>query len=60
MRDLVRLFRRLVPDRRAATAVEYGLILAMIVLATFASLAAVGNVTSSMWNDVSEKVQSAH
>lgn len=60
MRDLVRLFRRIASDRRAATAVEYGLVVALIVIAMVASLATVGNVTGRMWDDVSEKVRSAH
>ncbi len=49
MRNLYRLMR----STRAATAVEYGLILALVFLA---SVVAVGNVANSfnvMWNNVS-------
>jgi pilus assembly protein Flp/PilA len=53
MRPLHEIFR----DRRGATAVEYGLILAMIFLAMIVGVAAVGTTTSSMWNDVSEAVR---
>lgn len=52
LEPLVRLLR----DRRAATAIEYGLIVALVVLAMMASLVSLGNVTSTMWNDVSNKV----
>ncbi|MHA6720771.1 Flp family type IVb pilin [Sphingomonas sp. RS6] len=53
------IFRALQSDVRAATAVEYGLILAMIVLAIMASLMGLADATSSMWSNVSEKVQGA-
>jgi pilus assembly protein Flp/PilA len=46
-------------DRRGATAVEYGLILAMIVLAMFGALQTLADTTTTMWGDVSQKVQNA-
>jgi pilus assembly protein Flp/PilA len=52
--------KRLLRDTRGATAVEYGLILAGIVLAMFGALQNVGSVTANMWNNVSAKVQAAH
>ena len=51
---------RLLRDLRGATAVEYGLILAMIVLAMFGALQSVGTQTGSMWTNISAKVLSAH
>jgi pilus assembly protein Flp/PilA len=51
---------RLVTDRKAATAVEYGLILAMVVLATVGALQSVGGQTGSMWNNISAKVLGAN
>lgn len=59
MRALVKTIRRFVSDTKAATAVEYGLICALIVLAIMAGLLALGAVTSDMWNNVSNKVQAA-
>jgi len=59
MRALARRFRSLIEDCRAATAVEYGLILALVVLAMVASLIAVADVTVAMWDNVSEQVQQA-
>ena len=52
-------WRKILADRRGATAVEYGLILAMIVLAMFGTLQALADTTSTMWGDVSKKVQNA-
>jgi pilus assembly protein Flp/PilA len=44
-------------DERGATAVEYGLILALIFLAMMGGVVAVGQVTSGMWNNVSSEVR---
>ena len=44
-------------DRRGATVVEYGLILALIFLAMIGGVVAVGSVTSGMWNNVSSEVR---
>ena len=50
---------RLIRDIKAASAVEYALICALIVLAMIAGLNAVAGSTISMWNDVSENVVSS-
>ncbi len=49
MRNLYRLMR----STRAATAVEYGLILALIFLAAVGSMSNVANSTIRMWTNVS-------
>ncbi|RHW16993.1 Flp family type IVb pilin [Sphingomonas gilva] len=51
--------RRLVGNRRAATAVEYGLILSLIVLTIMGALQILAGETTGMWNNVSEKVQTS-
>lgn len=51
------LMRALARDRRGATAVEYGLIVALVVLAMLAALSNFANVSVGMWNNVSNKVQ---
>jgi pilus assembly protein Flp/PilA len=56
MRALNRFLNALMTDRRGATAVEYGLILALIFLAMAGSVKAVGSATSGMWNNVSAKI----
>ena len=46
-------------DERGATAVEYGLILAMIFLAMVGAVATFANTTTTMWNDVANKVRNS-
>jgi pilus assembly protein Flp/PilA len=59
MRALVKSIHRLIRDTKAATAVEYGLICALIVLAIMAALLALGTVAKDLWNNVSQKVETA-
>lgn len=49
-------FKALVRDRRGATAVEYGLILSMIVIAMLVALKNVANANTRMWNKVEHEV----
>ena len=56
MLDLIRRIRRC---EQGATAVEYGLIVSLIVIAMFAALGNVAGSTIGMWNDVSNKVTKA-
>ena len=57
---MIHVLRQLARNRRGATAVEYGLILSLLVLTMLAALQGLANTTTGMWNDVSAKVQSAH
>ena len=50
---------RLRRDECGATAIEYGLILAMIALAIMAAVGRTGNETGGMWNRVSDDVEEA-
>lgn len=50
---------RLLRNDRGATAVEYGLILSMVVLAMLAALGGVANETKKMWGNVSSASQTA-
>lgn len=59
MRHPMKLLDRLARDPRGATAVEYGFIVALIVIAIIASIQALGTTTTGMWNNVSDKVQRA-
>lgn len=59
MRPMKPLLARLLDCRRAATAVEYGLILALVVLAMIGALTGFARTTTGMWNSVSETVQRA-
>lgn len=51
-RSLVALAR----DERGATAVEYGLIVTLIVIAMIVALKGVAGANSKMWNNVSNEV----
>jgi|APAra7269096979_1048534.scaffolds.fasta_scaffold246230_1 pilus assembly protein Flp/PilA len=44
---------RLLRSTKAATAVEYGLILALIFMAALGAISSVGQSTITMWNNVS-------
>jgi pilus assembly protein Flp/PilA len=48
--------KRLLRDDRGATAVEYGLIVALIVIAMMAALNGVANESNGLWATVSNKV----
>jgi len=50
---------RLRSDQRGATAVEYGLIAALIVIAMLAGLSTLGGGTSGMWTSLKDKVAAA-
>jgi len=52
-------FCSLATDCKGATAVEYGLIVALIVLAMMVSLSTVANVTVNMWNKINDNVTQA-
>jgi pilus assembly protein Flp/PilA len=53
----MRLLRKIAGDQKGATAIEYGLILAMIFLAMMVGVVSVGISTSSMWGNVSGAVR---
>ena len=50
---------RLMACRRAATAIEYGLVACMISLAIISALTAFADAGVGMWNDISTKVADA-
>lgn len=51
-----RLWTRLVSDERGGTAIEYGLIASLVVIAAMAAIANLANTTTGMWNDVASNV----
>ena len=51
--------KRVPGDARAATSVEYGLILAMVFLAVIGAVKALGDEDTSLWASVSSKTVSA-
>jgi pilus assembly protein Flp/PilA len=53
------LIKRLLTDQSGATAIEYGLILALIVLAMIGSLSAFAGESELTWNTVAAKTSAA-
>ena len=49
----------LVRDKRGATAIEYGLIIALIVIAMLASFTLLAGGVTGKWSDIALKVTSA-
>jgi pilus assembly protein Flp/PilA len=52
----MRHLKDLVKDTRGATAVEYGLILALVFLAMVSAIGTFATHTTEMWNNVSNAV----
>lgn len=55
----MRLLRKISQDERGATAVEYGLILALIFLAMAGAISAFGGQAIAMWTNVANEVDAA-
>ena len=52
-------FKMLLRDTRGATAIEYGLIAALIVIAMMAARQGLANETITMWGDVEQNMEDA-
>ncbi len=52
----MRRLKDLIEDQGGATAVEYGLILALVFLAMIVAVRGVATETTEIWNNVAEKV----
>ncbi|MEO5774608.1 MAG: Flp family type IVb pilin [Sphingomicrobium sp.] len=58
--DAIRtILRRLFADRKGATAIEYGLIAALIVIAMMSGLSLLGGGSNGMWTKVKNAVESS-
>lgn len=53
---MIKFLKNLYLSEKGATAIEYGLIVALIALAIIVAISGLGNTTGNMWNDVSDKV----
>ena len=53
------IIRNFSSDTRAATAIEYGLIVALIALAIIGALQSLGGGTSGLWTVIGEEVTGA-
>jgi len=54
-----KMLRALRLDQRGATAIEYGLIVAMIAITMMSGLALLGGGSGGMWTDISTRVATA-
>lgn len=59
MRSVTNLFRRLAADDRGATAIEYGLIAALIAAVLIGALSAIGSNLNGTFTTISTNVASA-
>ena len=53
------MLRKLGVDSRGATAIEYGLICALIIIAMMGGLQALGGGTNGMWGNIQAQFQNA-
>jgi pilus assembly protein Flp/PilA len=58
--ELSKLLKRIGTDNSGATAIEYGLIAALIVIAMLGALNGVASETNSMWDNVTTRVQAVN
>jgi len=56
LREMIDIIKKLFLSDEGATAVEYGLILALIALTAIVAITGVANQTVGMWNDVANQV----
>ncbi|GAA4715199.1 Flp family type IVb pilin [Sphingomonas lutea] len=54
MKAIRKILRKLRADRRGATAIEYGLIAALIAIAMMGGLSKLGGGSNGMWGNLSE------
>ena len=59
MNAIRKTVRRLPNDQKGATAIEYGLIAALIALAMMGGLRTLGGGAGGMWTNVSSQVQAS-
>ena len=57
MNAIRKTLRRLRADQRGATAIEYGLIVALIALALMGGLRSLGGGAGGMWTNIASEVQ---
>ena len=55
----VRTIAALLADRKAATAVEYAVIMALVTIALAVGVVALGGANKSLWTDIHDKVSAA-
>ncbi|OYY90588.1 MAG: pilus assembly protein [Sphingomonas sp. 28-66-16] len=56
---MLMLMKRIASDRKGGTAIEYGLIISLVVITMVAAFVEVANSTTSMWGNVNTKIETA-
>jgi pilus assembly protein Flp/PilA len=56
---IIATIKRLIGDRKGGTAIEYGLIAALVVITMIAAFVEVANTTTTMWGNVNTKMERA-
>ena len=56
---MANLWTRLCRDARGATAIEYGLIVSLIVIVVMSGISGLGGQTGGMWGNLANKVTAA-
>ena len=56
---IVGTLKRLLGNKRGGTAIEYGLIAALIVITMVVAFIEVANTTTGMWGNVNNKIEAA-
>jgi pilus assembly protein Flp/PilA len=54
---MLKLMRALARDRKGATAIEYGLIVSLVIIGMIVALTNFADTSIGMWNNISNKVQ---
>lgn len=57
--NIARLFKAILRDRRGATAVEYGLIVALLVIAIISAVRNVADENTGLWAQFSSEIEEA-
>jgi pilus assembly protein Flp/PilA len=55
---MIKLFLKLIRNKRGATAVEYGLIVSLVVIACVGAMSQMAASTNGMWNNIASAVDS--
>lgn len=56
---MLKMIQRLAADRKGGTAIEYGLIAAIIVVTLIASFIQLANTTTGIWGNINTKMERA-
>ena len=57
--NVIKLFRKVFAERRAATAIEYGLIAALIAVAAIAAMQGLGNQLNKTFGNVTSNMKAS-